>query len=235
MAISSDIRTPHSAARQRYPLAPRRAITLGLGSLALFFVFFASVLLNANSPWFVALDKLWHDMMLAPRNEAFTAFNEVVDHTTGGPIGSIFTMLIPLVALLIMRRWWAALYFAVASILASTLAQLVKHLVRRERPEDPLVTVDFGSFPSGHLTGFTVFVVVLCLLINRRWAWITALVLVVVTVLNRTYLSAHWLSDTLAGISLGAAVALLLWPLFARAIARQPRPRARANRVAQSQ
>lgn len=235
MAISSDTRTPDSAQLRRRPFAPRRALTLGLGSLALFLVFFGSVMVSANTPWFEALDRLWHDMMLAPRSEGFTAFNEVVDHTTGGPTGSIFTILIPLVALLVMRRWWAALYFGVASILASTLAQLVKHLVRRDRPEDPLVTVDFGSFPSGHLTGFTVFVVVICLLINRRWAWITALILIVVTVLNRTYLSAHWLSDTLAGISLGAAVALLLWPLFAKAIARQPKPRKAAIAVSDAQ
>ncbi|SDT12019.1 phosphatase PAP2 family protein [Microterricola viridarii] len=225
MAISSDTTPLAEAPPRRAQLPARLAVAWGLISLAVFAVLFASVLASANSPWFVAMDQWWHDVVLAPRNDAFTAFNVVVDHTTGGPIGSIFTILIPLVALLVLRRWWAALYFFVATMLASTLAQVVKAVVSRERPNDPLVTVDFGSFPSGHLTGFTLFVVVLCLLINRRWAWITALVLVIVTVLNRTYLSAHWLSDTFAGIALGAAVALLLWPLFAQAIARQPKPR----------
>lgn len=225
MAISSDNTTLAAAPTRRAQVPPRLAVTWGLISLAVFAVLFASVMASASSPWFVAMDRWWHDVVLAPRNDAFTAFNVVVDHTTGGPVGSIFTILIPLVALLVLRRWWAALYFFVATLVASTLAQVVKGVVSRDRPSDPLVAVDFGSFPSGHLTGFTLCMVVLCLLIGRRWAWITALVLVIVTVLNRTYLSAHWLSDTVAGIALGAAVALLLWPLFARAIARQPKPR----------
>ncbi|AMB59096.1 phosphatase PAP2 family protein [Microterricola viridarii] len=232
MAISSDSTTLAEVPARRAQVPTRLALTWGLVSLAVFAVSFASVLASADSPWFVAIDRWWHDLMLAPRSDAFTAFNVVVDHTTGGPIGSIFTILIPLVALLVLRRWWAALYFFVATMLASTLAQVVKHLVSRERPNDPLVTVDFGSFPSGHLTGFTLFVVVLCLLINRQWAWITGVVLVIVSVLNRTYLSAHWLSDTMAGIALGASVALLLWPLFAKAISRQPKPRKAKNAAA---
>jgi undecaprenyl-diphosphatase len=42
--------------------------------------------------------------------------------------------------------------------------------------------------------------------------------------LSRTYLGAHWVTDTVGGILIGAAMAVLVWALFATRV-RDERPR----------
>jgi undecaprenyl-diphosphatase len=96
--------------------------------------------------------------------------------------------------------------------------------VDRPRPAHPLVRVDHGSFPSGHSAGISLLVVVVGALLvpaaRRRQWWIAGTVLTVAMMWSRTWLHAHWLSDTLAGAVAGAGAALVLWwlctPLLAR-------------------
>jgi undecaprenyl-diphosphatase len=46
--------------------------------------------------------------------------------------------------------------------------------------------------------------------------------------LSRTYIGAHWVSDTIGGMILGAAVALLLWaPVATRLLEERKRVHAR--------
>ncbi|QTV79099.1 phosphatase PAP2 family protein [Microbacterium sp. NIBRBAC000506063] len=200
-------------------------MTWGTAAGAVIIALFLSVLANPATPWFVAVDTAWHAWVVSLRTDALTAFEIGVDIATGGPVGGSVLMIVPLAVLLVLRRWWAALYYGLGVLLAGTLSQIAKHLVARERPLDGLWHVDFGSFPSGHMTTFTFFIVAMWVLLPRRWAVIAGSVLLVHEVFNRTYLGAHWLSDTVAGLALGAAVALLLWAAFARRIARQPRPK----------
>jgi membrane-associated phospholipid phosphatase len=201
----------------------RNAAIAGLVSAVGFVVLLLSTASNPAAPWFVATDLAWHDFIVGTRTEAGTAIQHVIDLSTGGPIGGSVIMIVPLIVLLVLRRWWAALFYGVGVLLTGTLVQVAKYSVSRARPDDPLVIVDFGSFPSGHVAGFSFFVIAMCLLINRRWTWIAGVILIIVSVVNRTYVSAHWLSDTLAGLTLGATVAFLLWAALARLIARQPR------------
>src|SRR5690606_26783485 len=172
-------------------------------------------------PWFVGVDRVWHDAVITLRNAPLNAFEIGVDIATGGPVGGSLIMLVPIVVLLVMKRWWAALYYGLGTLAAGTLSQVAKVLVARERPTSGLWHVDFGSFPSGHLTGFAFFVIAVCLLASRRWVTIAGIILLIHEIFNRTYLGAHWLSDTLAGLTLGGAVALLLWAAFSTRILRQ--------------
>ena len=55
-----------------------------------------------------------------------------------------------------------------------------------------------------------------------------------VMALSRTYIGAHWVSDTVGGVILGAAVALLLWAPIATRPARGAREAARRSRPALS-
>jgi undecaprenyl-diphosphatase len=231
MTISPPTHQPTDSPTAPSPIRrrARNAAIAGSASAAGFLLLLLSTASNPATPWFVAVDRAWHDVMVGTRTDAFTAIQHVIDLSTGGPIGGSVIMVVPLVALLILRRWWAALFYGVGILLTGTLVQVAKHAVSRARPDDPLVIVDFGSFPSGHVASFSFFVIAMCLLINRRWTWIAGVILIIVSVVNRTYVSAHWLSDTLAGLTLGATIAFLLWAALARLIARQPRAKTTAQ------
>jgi membrane-associated phospholipid phosphatase len=42
-----------------------------------------------------------------------------------------------------------------------------------------------------------------------------------VMALSRTYLGAHWLTDTIGGVLLGAGIAVLIWAPFAQRLRRE--------------
>ncbi len=228
--MTTTLPTPPTAALQaERHLTRRRATVWGTAAFALFLALFFSVVRTPDTPWFVALDRWWHDVVVALRSPGLNAFEIAVDIATGGPIGGTVLLIVPVVVLLILRRWWSVLYYAIGALLAGTLSQVAKRLVARERPTDPLWHVDFGSFPSGHLTGFTFFVLAVCILAARRWVTIVGGIVLAHEVFNRTYLAAHWLSDTVAGLALGTSVALLLWAALRPLILRQQQRRLAAR------
>ncbi|WP_232248744.1 phosphatase PAP2 family protein [Streptacidiphilus rugosus] len=110
------------------------------------------------------------------------------------------------------------------------VVQVLKSAVDRQRPVHPLVLVDHGSFPSGHAFGAALLVVLVGALFvpaarRGRW-WLFGCLFVLTMMWSRTWLHAHWLSDTVAGALAGTATALLLWCAFAPLLAREAgRPR----------
>ncbi len=117
--------------------------------------------------------------------------------------------------LLLTRRWWALLAFAVTESLTPMIGSTVKALVDRPRPPDGLLDPTHSSFPSGHaaFAGATLVAAVL-LFTNvdrrRRWWWLAAIGTLGMA-WSRTYLQVHWLIDVLAGSLLGASVALFVF------------------------
>lgn len=91
----------------------------------------------------------------------------------------------------------------------------LKALFHRARPvfENPFVTLEDYSFPSGHTMGATLFygaLAVFVILHARTWRWrvlapLIAIFLVILVALTRIYLGAHFLSDVLAAMAAGAA------------------------------
>ena len=105
------------------------------------------------------------------------------------------------------RRWWLWCGLLPAS---GAVEQVVKFLVGRPRPRG----VNWG-FPSGHVTAAATFAVLLAYLLARERvspaARVPLLLLAVVLVgsvgFARVVLNAHWPSDVLGGILLGAGCA----------------------------
>ena len=93
--------------------------------------------------------------------------------------------------------------------------QTLKVIFGRARPEDILVTLDSGSFPSGHVANAATVVTALALITWRLWVVIVGSVYVVLMALSRTYLGAHWVSDTVGGLLIGAGIAIVVWAPFA--------------------
>ena len=111
------------------------------------------------------------------------------------------------------RRWRALAVWVLVWISAEVLLTFAKGFFHRGRPAGALVDTVGSSFPSGHaVAGASIAVALVLVLVppgpqRRRWEWI-AVGFAFVMAFSRVYLRAHWLSDVVAGILLGAGVAL---------------------------
>ena len=68
----------------------------------------------------------------------------------------------------------------------------------------------YSLFAAGLMFPVTV-AITLALIFRRWWVWALGAVWVVWMCWSRTYLSAHWISDVIAGLLEGIAVATLVW------------------------
>lgn len=137
----------------------------------------------------------------------------------GGGVSSVVLELGIVALLLVRKRRYTALFFAISAVVSTALVQLLKALLSRSRPEDILVMADRGSFPSGHVANAAMLALALAIIAWRWWVWIAGAVYVVLMALSRTYLGAHWMTDTVGGFLLGAAVVIIVWaPLADRVL-----------------
>ncbi len=145
-------------------------------------------------------------------------------------VGSAWVMVpfeIAIGALLLLRRRWHALVFWAASVgLVYALVWISKALYNRPRPPDSLVATTGASFPSGHSATAAVVALGLVFLfapiVKRRWHWFGAAASwATLMAASRVYLRAHWFTDVVAGVALGAVVALTAAVLVDRWVARE--------------
>jgi membrane-associated phospholipid phosphatase len=110
-------------------------------------------------------------------------------------------------------RWRAFATWVITWAAAELILSAAKAFFHRGRPPLPLVEVVGFSFPSGHAVAGAATAVALVLVLlppgqaRRRWEFV-AIGFAFVMALSRVYLNAHWFSDVVAGVLLGAGVAL---------------------------
>jgi membrane protein DedA with SNARE-associated domain/membrane-associated phospholipid phosphatase len=135
-------------------------------------------------------------------------------------LGSI-RILLPLILVVgvgwwVRRRTWRPLVLLATAYAGADLAfNAVKELVHRPRPPIAILLkpVAGPSFPSGHATQAVAVYGMLAALAaatTPRWSrkvtvWALAVLVAGLVGLSRLYLGAHWLTDVLAGLALGAA------------------------------
>ncbi|MGY4857647.1 phosphatase PAP2 family protein [Cryobacterium sp. AP23] len=126
------------------------------------------------------------------------------------------------------KHLWRPVLLALGTLTGLVLVQVITRLVERARP--PVDLMLFGidttySFPSGHVSGATNFLLLMTYLIfsRRKRHWVAAVVAGAVLVIgialaaiSRVYLGYHWPTDALGSIFLalailGGVVALDTW------------------------
>lgn len=150
-------------------------------------------------------------------------FEEMMrDFTALGGVGVLTLFTLAAVGYLLLagdRRLAASV--ALMVIGGVVISSLIKAGVDRPRPD--LVThgshVSSASFPSGHsMLSATVYLTLAALLVRVRavasrkgYILAVAVLLTVLVGASRVYLGVHWPTDVLAGWTIGAAWAVLVW------------------------
>ena len=129
-----------------------------------------------------------------------------------------------LVVLLVLRDRLGALQLLAASAGAGILTFLTKNIIERIRPEEAqrLITVSGFSYPSGHSLSTSALYLTIAIIAGRyiQHSGVRAAIFLAVSAMvimvgaSRVYLGVHYATDVASGISLGAALALLLAGFF---------------------
>ncbi len=194
-------------------------IVAGVVLVALSFLLGWWIFLRGDTPFVV--DTAWNAFVAEVWNPVFSAFSHFMNFVGGGWMGVFAVPIAGAVGLVLLRRPWSAAYFLTAEAISAAGVQVLKHVFGRVRPEDILVVSDYGSYPSGHVANAATIAVAAVIIFPRIWVGIVGGAWVVLMAFSRTYLHAHWLSDTLGGALIGAGAALLVAAAFAVPLARE--------------
>lgn len=167
------------------------------------------------------IDGEWMEEVLELRGPGWEAASRVFDFLGGGWFAVWLVPIALAVAFLIARRPWGALVVIAASALSAGLVQALKAIFGRARPADILLDLDNGAYPSGHVANAATLAVLIALVLGRWWIAVAGAAYVVLMALSRTYLGAHWVTDTVGGALLGASVALAAWAVLAPQLHRE--------------
>lgn len=189
---------------------PRRsiAVVVGVAATVAFVVLRVIVALGDHAP--LAIDIWWHDLMVATLSEPGVVV-AWVPAVIGGTAGMIVVSVVLITLFLWRRRRWDAATLAIAMIAVVGIGAPMAALIARTRPADSLAESGATSFPSGHTAVATTVAVISGLLIRRWYVWVIGVAWVLLMMWSRTYLQAHWLSDVVAGLLEGIAVASFVW------------------------
>lgn len=126
-----------------------------------------------------------------------------------------------------------AIFTLITALSSLGLMSLIKNLVQRHRPSNPLVAgVTNYSFPSGHAFMSVAFYGLLIWLVltytTQQWKqrlWVALLLIFILVIgFSRIYLRMHYTSDVVAGLCLGTIWLLLLLLLSDWWYSRAPKP-----------
>ena len=197
-------------------LADRRRASLAAGGLLLGGVLVCVLVWSTAAREVVQdLDDAFLRLMTDIRTPPLTALAKALAFLGG--VWCTWTIRVVVLAILARRRHWVHLSAFVAAIVTSeVMIGTLKTLYDRPRPPGSLIHTTGGSFPSGHAIAAAVTAVGIVIVLlppgRSRWSWERRAALYASAMaLSRTYLAAHWLSDVVAGILLGGAVAIG-WP-----------------------
>lgn len=197
----------------------RAAVVLGLALVVVGAAAFGAVLDSvAEGDDLAEADQPVLRALVAARSDPVTAVLAAVSFVTGPTVLPVVALATALVWGLWARSWWQPALLAGAMIGSTVISLAAKAVVARPRP--PLDTMHVPgsestySFPSGHTVGTATFLLVIGYLLWIRrprvrslavWAAM-AVVGIGVVAGSRLYLGYHFVTDVVAGASVGLAV-----------------------------
>jgi undecaprenyl-diphosphatase len=185
-------------------------------------------LVNALASHTIALDRSAHTALFAGRGSALRTFTQRFTVAGSAPVVAIAGIVAAVAVWLRYRDRLLATWCAAVPVLALVAEVLLKNIVRRGPPTEKVQYVEpvnswFSelfqpgkySFPSGHATLSAAFATVVALLAwqalrgwRRSAAVLVCATFAILVALSRAVLGVHFLTDIVAGLTLGVAVAL---------------------------
>jgi undecaprenyl-diphosphatase len=197
-----------------------RVLFVSAAALALLFTLLTALVLRADlqpTAWDIAITHEIQEFPSLPVGEVLIA----VSMPGFWPWNFLLPALIAV--FMLAMRWFEQAALVLLASAGGLLAELVKNLVDRPRPTPEFAHIYQQlltySFPSGHVTGYTVlfgclFYLAYAYMPRRsplRWLVLAVCALFIVLVgPSRIYMGQHWASDVLAGYALGFAYLLLV-------------------------
>lgn len=203
--------------RPDLPLTVQRRWRLisGLTAIALGVLLGVVIALRGNAA--LGVDAEWMEEVVEHRSPLWEVPSFVFNVLGGGLFSTVLSLAL-VVLFLLLRRPWTALFVGLAPLASTIVVHVIKAALGRARPDEIMLSLESGSFPSGHVANAATLMAVLVIVLWRWWVLAAGVVYVVLMALSRTYLGAHWLSDTVGGLLIGAGVAVIAWAPFAARI-----------------
>lgn len=192
-----------------------KKLLLALTFLALFILIF----LGVKFGFFSSLDSFISSNIATIQIPILTEISIVLAY--------LFDMVVLIVVTIVLASWLFykgkrkdSLLFVLTMLASGAIVYVLKELTARARPINPF---ESGfAFPGGHALGSVVFFGLLIWLVYRHskskairmTTAVISITLIILIAFSRIYLNVHWLSDVLAGLSLGLSI--LFFSLFIR-------------------
>lgn len=198
------------------------SVGIVLSSVALFyFLGLAQDILSKES--FIEADTRIMNLVAAlrsiPSAKIMLVFTYLANWQFVASLGAIIV-----IALLLLKEKRKITFLIMGVVVGEVLYVFFKLLLHRTRPDIgfSLIPEEGYAFPSGHATMSIIFYGMICFFLLRTFKRRQLKVFVVVLTLaliffiglSRIYLGVHWVSDILAGWTLGATILILLITFF---------------------
>lgn len=168
------------------------------------------------------LDTFIYDLIISLKSNSFTKFMKFITFLAST---KFITSIVILLFILSFFKGKLPLIINWIILGEVFINNIIKVLVRRERPIIiNMVTENTFSFPSGHTMAAVVFYGFLIYLIkksklDKKYKILVSIILsllIILIMMSRIYLGAHYFSDVIAGASLATSYLLLLIDILER-------------------
>jgi membrane-associated phospholipid phosphatase len=159
----------------------------------------------------MTIDTAINTAMLSIENPVLTTISNVLSIIFDPIVLVILTLIISAILYKKLQKQEATI-FTLAVLLTSVIVIVLKSIIQRARPLNMIIHEPGFALPSGHATLTTIFLGFAAYLIIKKSPdtkiamTATAILATLIVAFSRIYLRAHWLTDILAGIAIGAII-----------------------------